>query len=288
LNRQIHIGSCAWTYDDWRGPFYPADLPTGRWLHLYAQIFRAVEVDSTFYAVPPPETVAHWLEATPAEFRFTCKAPKSITHQKRLRDCGELLSEFLEALRPLKPKLGPVLFQMPPSFAPEKSATTLRDFLGELPQGWRFAIEFRHEGWHQPRFVKMLEDHGVCWTWGDLTSVEDQARGPFEFLPETANFLLVRLMGDLKNKYVGSGQRRFRYTKTMWPRTGAVESWAVRLKKHLETVSDIYVSVSNHFEGFAPATMRRLAESLGEEVALPPRNASAEMLETDGKQLTLL
>lgn len=285
LSSPIHIGSCAWTYDDWRGSFYAADLPKSRWLNTYAQTFRAVEVDSTFYATPPPETVAHWLEATPREFRFTCKAPKAITHQKRLRDCAGLLEDFLEGLRPLKPKLGPIVFQMPPSFAPERSAPVLREFLGSLPSGWKFAIEFRHADWHQPRFVKMLEDHNVCWTWADLTPVEDQAQGPFGFLPETADFLLVRLMGDVKRKYGGDSKRLFKYREVQWPRAKALESWALRLSKHVESVKEIYVSVSNHYEGFSPATMRTLAGLLGETVVLPE---TAGARPEKAGQLTLL
>jgi len=192
----IHIGSCAWTYDDWRGSFYPADLPHDRWLAWYARVFNAVEIDSTFYTSPPAHTVARWLAEAPPHFRFTCKAPKTITHQQRVRGCDGLLAAFLEAMQPLHAHLGPILVQLPPSFSPERDATALRDFVLALPHGWKFAIEFRHADWHQPRFVKLLEDHGVCWVWSDMTSVADQDQGPFGFLPETADYLYVRLMGD--------------------------------------------------------------------------------------------
>ena len=269
MSSPIHIGSCAWTYNDWHGSFYPLDLPKSRWLNTYAQTFHAVEVDSTFYSVPAPEVAAHWLEATPAGFRFTCKAPKAITHQTRLKDCTGLLEDFLEGMAPLKPKMGPIVFQMPPSFAPERSATVLREFVTGLPKGWKFAIEFRHADWHQPRFVKLLEDHGVCWTWADLTSVEDQAQGPFGFLPETADFLLLRLMGDVKRKYGSDSKFIHKYREVLWPRTKALESWALRLQKQRENVKAIYVSVSNHYEGFSPATIHTLAEFLGESIVLP-------------------
>ena len=271
-NNRIHIGTCAWTLDDWRGAFYPADLPTSRWLAWYARSFNAVEIDSTFYANPPAENVARWLAEAPAHFRFTCKAPKVITHQRRLRDCDGVLADFLEAMQPLHGHLGAILIQLPPSFTPALDGAAFRKFVLGLPHGWRYAIEFRHADWHTPHIVKLLEDHGVCWAWSDTTSVEDQAQGPFGFLPETADFLYVRLMGDLRTKYGAGGRRNFRYEKLVWSRAAAIESWAVRLNKHAkqaERVKALYVLCNNHYEGFAPVTCQRLGERLGVEIALP-------------------
>jgi uncharacterized protein YecE (DUF72 family) len=287
LNTHFHIGSCAWAFDDWRGSFYPADLPAGRWLAWYAHVFNAVEIDATFHAIPPPNTVAHWLAETPGHFRFTCKAPKAITHERRLRDCEALLAEFLDAIQPLHPRLGAVLIQLPPSFTPERDATALRDFVLALPHGWKFAIEFRHADWHQPRFVTLLEDRGVCWVWNDLTSVRDQDKAPFGFLPETADFLYVRLMGDLQTKYAAHGERRFRNTRVLWPRAAAIESWAVRIHKQVERVKNIYLLCNNHYEGFAPATCQALGSRLGLEIALPPTAEEVEPA-TGPRQLKLL
>ena len=287
LNARIHIGSCAWTYEDWRGSFYPADLPNSRWLSWYARVFNSVEIDSTFYSNPPANTVAHWLAESPSHFRFNCKAPKAITHQRRLRECGPLLEGFLEAMQPLHARLGAVLFQLPPSFAPERDATALRDFILGLPRGWKFAIEFRHADWHQPRFVKLLEEHGVCWVWSDMTPVADQDQAPFGFLPETADFLYVRLMGDLRNKYGPGGKRTFRYREVQWSRASAIESWAVRLHKQAEHVKDIHLMCSNHYEGFAPVTCRALGDRLGLEINLPPTDA-AEPVQKGPRQMKLL
>jgi len=269
-SHSVHLGSCAWTFDDWRGSFYPVDLPADRWLAWYARVFNAVEIDSTFYANPPAATVARWLGEAPAHFRFTCKAPKTITHELRLRDCDALLAGFLEAIRPLHGHLGPILLQLPPSFAPARDATALRDFVLALPNGWRFAIEFRHPDWHRPHFVKLLEDHGVCWAWSDMTSVADQEQGPFGFLPETADFLYVRLMGDRRTEYGDGGECLFRYNGSLWSRAEAIESWAVRLHKQAERVKAIYVFCGNHYEGFAPVTCRELGARLGVEITLPP------------------
>jgi uncharacterized protein YecE (DUF72 family) len=267
------MGSCAWTYDDWRGAFYPADLPPSRRLAFYAGIFNAVEIDSTFYSNPPAQMVARWLAETPGHFRFTCKAPKTITHQKRLRGCERRLEEFLEAMQPLHARLGPILIQMPPSFAPARDATALRDFILALPHGWKFAVEFRHAEWRQPRFVKLLEEHGVCWAWSDTSSVAEQDVAPFEILPETADFLYVRLMGDLRTKYDTAGNRRYQYKEVMWPRSLAIGSWGVRLQRHSESAKDIYILCSNHYEGFAPATCKSLGAELGLDFPLPGETA---------------
>ncbi len=283
----IHIGTCAWAFDDWRGCFYPDDLPPSRWLAWYARVFNALEIDSTFYASPPAQTVARWLADAPPHFRFTCKAPKAITHEHRLRDCDKLFGEFLEAMQPLHGHLGPILLQLPPSFAPERDATALRDFVLALPHGWKFAIEFRHPDWHQPRFARLLEDHGVCWVWSDMTSLADQDKAPFGFLPETADFLYVRLMGDPRTKYDAGGERRFRYKELLWSRAEAIESWAVRLHKQAGNVKAIYILCNNHYEGFAPATCRQLAARLGLDITLPP-TAVPEPAPTGPRQMELL
>ncbi len=273
MNTHIHIGSCAWAFDDWRGVFYPPDLPSNRWLHWYARTFSAVEIDSTFYAIPPPNNVARWLSEAPPHFRFTCKAPKLITHELRLRGCEKPLEEFLAAMEPLHRHIGAVLIQLPPGFSPARDATALRDFVLALPRGWRFAIEFRHPDWHQPRFVKLLEEHGVCWAWSDMSPLPEQKQAPFGFLPETADFLYVRLMGDPKTKFDPAGERHHRYARQLWSRSDAIESWAVRLHKQAEHIKTIYIFVNNHYEGFAPITCRVIAGRLGIEIILPELTA---------------
>ena len=288
MNTHIHIGTCAWAFEDWRGVFYPPDLPPRRWLHWYARTFNAVEVDSTFYATPAPATVARWLSEAPPHFRFTCKVPRIITHDLRLRDDSQaLLAGFLEAMQPLHSRIGAVLIQLPPGFSPARDATALRDFILALPHGWRFAVEFRHPNWHQPRFVKLLEDHRVCWVWSDLSSLPDQLQAPFGFLPETADFLYVRLMGDPRTKFDSAGQRIHRYREPLWSRESALQDWAVRLHKHAGHIQTIYLFVNNHYEGFAPLTCRHIAQRLGVEI-LPPEPPAAQPEHGGPRQMKLL
>ncbi len=271
LNSQqkIRIGSCAWSFEAWRGPFYPPGLPAREWLEYYARYFPAVEIDSTFYAVPSEKAVRHWLEATPASFRFSCKLPREITHACRLHDCSREMTAFLRALEPLAPKLGVILVQLPPSFTPRDSRPTLRNFLTQLPRDFRFAIEFRHPGWHRRPIISLLEKHRVCWVWADTSPLDERNLAPFEFLPETTDFIYLRLLGDYSTKYDRDGKHLQQYGKLLWKREAALESWATKIERHREETRSIWAFVNNHFEGFALETAQRLADRLGYELPLP-------------------
>ena len=280
---KIKIGTCAWSYDDWRGVFYPEHLPAEERLAYFSRHFSAVEVDSTFYGAPTAHTVAHWAEVTPDDFAFACKLPQEMTHHRRLRDSTVPLQQFLTAMEGLGSKLWCVIVQLPPSFRPRRDETALKEFLRELPGNVHFAFEFRHAEWHQPRIAHLLHEHGASWVWNDLTSLEHQEEGAFEFQPDTSDFVYVRLMGDLEKKYDGDGRNPHRYRGLQWPRDAAIESWGVRLQQAAAEHRRIFVAVSNHFEGFAPVTVQRLGEKIGVAVALPDLSK-----EEGGQQLELL
>ncbi len=287
MDPPISIGTCAWSFDDWNGVFYPVHLPPGERLPFYARHLGSVEIDSTFYAAPSPHSARHWLEVTPPEFVFSCKMLKEITHQRKLRGCRELLHAFLQSIEPLRPKLASVLIQLPPYFRPEHDELALREFLELLPAEFRFAVEFRSAEWSLPRIAHLLERHQVCWVWNDLTPVERQAEGPFAFLPQTTDFLYLRLMGDSESKYGPGGTRLHRYTRLAWPRDGALESWELKVRQHLAAVRRVLVYVNNHFEGFSPATCKRWAERFGLTIELPsPRELAPPPADGD-EQLEL-
>lgn len=151
---EIHVGTCGWHYAHWRGRFYPDRLPASQWLAWYAQRLPAVEINATFYRVPQPDTFAAWRRAVPPGFRFALKAPRSITHRRRLRGCEEILSEFLARIRLLGPALGPVLFQLPPRW--HRNSARLAAFLPLLPRDVRFAFEFRDPSWHDAEVYALL------------------------------------------------------------------------------------------------------------------------------------
>lgn len=273
--QKIRIGSCAWSFDDWRGVLYPIDLPEANWLEFYARYFPVVEVDTTFHAPPTEATVRRWAEATPAAFRFTCKLPRQITHVCRLRDCAAELGAFLRAIEPLRPKLQVILIQLPPSLTPADGKHALRKFFAQLPRDFRFAIEFRHAGWHRPQIIQLMEKHRICWVWADTTQLNERNLAPFEFLPCTTDLLYVRLLGDYGTKYAVDGGHIHRYEKLLWKREAALESWSVKIQRHLADVRTVWAFAGNHFEGFAPETCHRLAERLGFDLPLPSQTEQA-------------
>ena len=266
---KIRIGSCGWSFADWRGSFYPSDLPESHWLEFYARYFHTVEMDATFHKTPDNDTVRRWVEATPASFRFVCKLPREISHVCRLHDCSRQLNEFLSAIEPLQAKTQVILLQLPPSFTPKEGRTPLRNFLKQLPRDFRFAIEFRNPGWHRPQVIGLLEKFRVCWVWADTTSLNERNLAPFEFLPLTCDFLYLRLLGDYMTKYDEAGLFVHRYDKLLWKREAALESWSVKIQRHLEEARNVWCFVGNHYEGFAPETAQRLAQRLGFELTLP-------------------
>ncbi|MGE5139660.1 MAG: DUF72 domain-containing protein, partial [Rudaea sp.] len=154
----VHLGTQGWSYKSWDGVFYPAGTPAGSYLAEYAQKLSAVEIDSTFYAAPRPSVVAQWNEVTPDHFRFTAKFPQAITHEKMLKDAGQDVSHFLDAIGKLGKKLGPLLLQFPYTFKPDQK-NRLDDFLAALPDGFRYAVEIRQRGWLQDWFFDMLARH---------------------------------------------------------------------------------------------------------------------------------
>lgn len=269
---KIALGTSAWTYADWRGVLYPPKLPQTRLLEYYSRYFSAVEVDSTFYHLPTARSTQHWAETTPDGFTFTLKLTRKMTHEHRLRDCQSLLDAFMEGTEPLGEKLGCVLVQLPPGFKPAHEEKALRDFVTLLPRyGRRFAIEFRDTGWHLPRVVHWLQDHQVAWAWTDTEPYTHEAEGAFEWLPQTAPFLYIRLLGDLNTKYDQNGKRIVeRYDHLRWPRDRSIDNWATKVRHHLAESERIFLFAANHFEGCSPLTARRLAQVLHIPLDFPP------------------
>jgi uncharacterized protein YecE (DUF72 family) len=142
---KVRVGTSGYNFPEWKGTFYPAKLPGSQMLEFYAQRLSTVEVNYTFYRMPNAKAVAGWDAATPQGFTFVLKAPQRITHFARLKDIDDPLRFFLDTARKLGPKLGPVLFQLPPNF--KKDVASLGDLLTQFPADLRCAWEFRHESW---------------------------------------------------------------------------------------------------------------------------------------------
>jgi uncharacterized protein YecE (DUF72 family) len=156
----IWIGTSGYNYPEWKGVFYPADLPSAKMLGFYASHLPTVEINYTFYRIPNEKIVAGWDAQTPDRFKLTLKAPRRITHDRRLRDAGELARAFCRTAGTLGPKLGALLFQLPPTF--KKDSPVLAAFLRELPSGAPAAFEFRHPSWFDEETFSLLRDHRMA------------------------------------------------------------------------------------------------------------------------------
>src|SRR3982074_2038562 len=126
------VGTSGYSYKEWKGSFYPEDLPASQMLGFYSGRFNTVEINNTFYRMPAPAMLSKWAQQVPEAFVFSLKAPQSITHRRQLTDAGATLGYFGKTARELGQKLGPVLFQMPPFF--KKDIGRLREFLRLLPE----------------------------------------------------------------------------------------------------------------------------------------------------------
>jgi len=142
---RLHVGTSGYNFDEWKGTFYPEKLPADQWLGYYAGRLQTVEINYTFYRMPNAKTIGHWLEVTPDGFTFVLKVSQRITHHARLKEVEQPLKYFIDTAAQLGPKLGPLLFQLPPNF--KKDADRLGEVLRLVPDTIRTAWEFRHESW---------------------------------------------------------------------------------------------------------------------------------------------
>ena len=210
----ILVGTSGWSYKEWKGSFYPPKMPAEEMLRFYAGRFPAVEVNNSFYRIPAERVLARWAEQVPEAFRFVLKASRRITHNSRLKDEDGSLAYFLRAVNPLGTRLGPTLFQLPPTF--KIDIGRLRDFLALLPRRWGAAIEFRHPSWFVNEVYDLLQTRDVA-----LVAVdEDDGEGKGSPLVATASWGYLRL-------------RRSAYDRA------ALEAWAALIRQN--SWSEAYV-----------------------------------------------
>lgn len=235
---QIHIGTSGWHYLYWRGPFYPEDLAPAEFLSFYAGTFPTVEINNSFYQLPREKTLLNWGNTVPAGFIFALKGSRFITHLKKLKDPAQSLAPLLARVTFLGPKLGPILFQLPPRwpFNPER----LEAFLAALPAAYRYALEFRDQSWLNPRAYESLARHGAAFCIYDFAGF----LSPREV---TADFVYLRLHGP-KGPYQGQYS-----TRTLADWAGAIAAWADRGK-------EVFCYFDNDEAGYAAQDALRLKE----------------------------
>ena len=188
MAEQIRIGTSGWVYRHWQGLFYPANLPQKQWFAYYARSFDTVEINSTFYHLHNASVFEHWRQQAPGGFLYSIKASRIITHNQRLEGCQDTLETFLSRASLLGETLGPVLFQLPPSFSLDLSR--FESFLALLPQGFSYAMEFRNPTWLTEEVFALLERFGVALCIHDMPPLQVPLR-------ITAKFVYLRFHGDV-------------------------------------------------------------------------------------------
>jgi uncharacterized protein YecE (DUF72 family) len=227
---RLHVGTSGFSYKEWKGSFYPEELPASEMLRYYAERLNAVEINNTFYRMPRPEMLAQWSGRVPEGFVFVLKASQRITHQKRLKEAADAVDYFFRTASTLGERLGPVLFQLPPNL--KKDVPRLEAFLAELPAAARAAFEFRHPSWFEEDVFEALRSRGAA-----LCLAEDEElETPFA---ATTGWGYARLR---RQDYVAEDLRRRaeRYRTGPW--------------------SDLFVFFKHEEGGRGPALARDFAE----------------------------
>jgi uncharacterized protein YecE (DUF72 family) len=229
----LWIGTSGFQYSEWKGSFYPEDLPAAKMLSFYAERFSTTEVNYTFHRIPAPKTIDNWKTQTPEKFRFALKAPQKITHWSKLRDCADTLEYFCKVVSALEDRLGPVLFQLPPTF--KKDADVMSSFLRELP-GIRAAFEFRHASWFDDEIFDLLKARNIALCIADT----DALATPHKI---TADYGYLRL-------------RRENYT------TDDVKAWSDFVREQSSTWKDSFVYFKHEESGIGPKVAKQMLQLL--------------------------
>lgn len=259
MPQRIRLGAQGWNYDAWVGPFFPSGTRSADYLTVYARAFDTVEVDSTFYAIPPSRTVRSWADRVPADFTFALKLPQEITHENRLRNSGDLLATFSDRARELGSKLGPILIQLGPDFAPVE-LPALASFLPLLPPDLDFVVEFRQRGWIHDGLLALLSEHRVALALTDARWIPRRIMLALATRP-TADFAYIRWMG--------ANRDLVDYSRIQMDRSRELAAWAQVLPLLAGGVRAVYGYMNNHFAGHGPASLRELQGLLGLSVVSP-------------------
>jgi uncharacterized protein YecE (DUF72 family) len=255
----IRVGCSGWNYAHWRnGVFYPPRCAPRNWLSFYARYFDTVEVNMTFYRLPKAPSVARWVEETPDGFTFAVKVSRYLTHVKRLLEVPEHLPLLYERIQPLlrSPKLGPLLWQLPPTFrADHDRLARALEHLHSIPNGsgQRHAFEFRHPSWFTEQTYTLLREHNVALVIGDRPQVND-----FQAHELTADFTFVRFHGGTRGSNGNYSHAE-------------LDEWADRLGRW-SSEADVFAYFNNDWEGYAIENALYLKARLGQ-----PTKRNAEL-----------
>lgn len=233
----VWIGTSGWQYRDWRGRFYPPQLPVSRWLEAYAAAFATVESNAAFYRLPERRTFEDWAARTPPDFVMAVKVSRYLTHIRRLREPAQAVARFVDRVAGLGAKLGPVLLQLPPQLRcdPER----LDAALAEFPPSFRVAVEFRHPTWFVDEIRTLLTERGAALCLADR-------RRPLTPVWRTADWTYLRF-------HEGRATRRPCYG------AAALRTWVARLANGWGPDAECWVYFNNDPRGCAPRDAARFA-----------------------------
>ena len=230
----VWVGTSGYNYPEWKGSFYPETMPAAKMLPYYAERFPTVEINYTFYRTPTEKILDGWNAATPERFKLTLKAPKRITHDARLRDCADRVQSFLETAATLGPKLGALLFQLPPNL--KKDLALLDAFLAAFPPRVCAAFEFRHASWLDDEVYARLREKNLALCVAD----SEKLSTPVEI---TADYGYFRLRDE-------------GYTPD------DIARWAQTIGEKTSGCSDVFVYFKHEEEGKGPEFARLLIDAL--------------------------
>ena len=266
----LRIGTSSWSFPDWRGVFYPRGTPADGQLSHYAATFNSVEVNTSFYALPAPKTVRRWLESVPAEFTFSLKAPREITHERQLVDVDGLVGAYLDAVRSFGTAAGPGLIQFPAAVSRRRAGRRLAGFFDRLApaaDSLPLAVEVRAVDLMTPAFARFLMQRRLGFVTVERVGQPDTfchwqsaAEGAAPGIP-----LHIRLIGRDRDPLPDDSIIRR-------PQDELLDKWAQRIAATMLAGRDVFCYVHNPFEGHAPETVRRLRARVGKLVPLPEWN----------------
>ena len=240
----MNIGCSGWSYEGWKGNFYPKKMGNKDYLSYYSKFFKFVEVDSTYYHIPSRSTVRGWKDKTPDDFKFSFKFPKVVTHEKKLEEVAKPLSILFYSLEPLIDKTLTLLIQLPPFLSEKKGFNPLQGMIRHLDKRYRYSLEVRHSSWFNDNVYSFLRENNISLVW----SVRDKLQSPSIV---TSDQVYVRFIGDRSISETDFG-------KVVKDRRKEMLEYVKQVRDTQDKNSNIYdvlISFNNHFAGFGPQSV---------------------------------
>ena len=283
----LRVGTSSWSFPDWRGVFYRTQTPADQQLSFYAQQFNSVEANTSFYALPAPKTLLRWLESVPEGFTFSLKAPREITHEKRLVNVERTTAAYLDVLRSLGPAAAPGLIQFPATFTRASDGRRLAGFVDSLATSAAeipLSVEVRAFDLMTTAFIRFLLERRIGFVAVERTGQPDT----FANWQAAAGLTAARLPCHIR--LIGNDRDPLPDDKLIRrPQDELLDKWAKRIADLLKGGTDVFCYVHNPFEGHAPETVRRLCHRVNQYLPIPDWNPEVgpPAGEEDSGQLSL-